>query len=1135
MKTQVRISMLGLLLLIANGVFAQDDSGYNEFRAKMNSIFQYVNKDKVPTGLLSDYGMQLIAPNGFDGIPTDTNYVNFNVWKQLYFGMYDSRINTKITLQEPNPLFANIIARKSLAIMYLNYNILDDTSISRGLLTFNNEQIREVPGAASPYLSKELFVISPYNSSFNSKAVSFTFDRQCYVSNSGFTVTKLEVNFNNGSGFREAQWGIPISCTYSSNGEKEIIFRMTFSNGKNLSSRTKIFVSEPVYTRATGAKSIESIDIPEVNGKHKGGTMQLMHCSDQTNKKYIRPLIIAEDLDISKISDKNINLESLIGDPNLGPVINQLSQLYDIIYIDYKDGLDDINKNASLLRDAINKVNQNLFQVLGTTVADSIYVVGLGMGGLVARVALNMMETNHEQHRVRKLISINTPYRGLNMPAGLQSFIRHIRNVKLGKSSLADIIGQTKMVEALLDSKAMRQMLFYNVNSKVQYDNTEYQNFMNSSNVTRTPLLCQNIAIAGGSPYNNKTLFQPESSILDIHEQYYIINNWFWNLYLFGNLNAKFDFTAKALPNQKDINIYDGHIYLSKRIFFWHVDINLSHIKVNSFPDMYPIDGASGINISLNSLLKKDSSSDTNNKMDEALKIDRFCFIPTVSALGLIDWKDKLSAYYLLPTGENSMCNRYYCTDDNNDYMNLAAFKDILFSELAPQIKGNTKDIWNDTEFFIDNMPNIALMTYNWRFKNNNFQVVSRSGSHAVIRPLKFGVKDEMSVNLSIPFIGLNVDLATKEVSSLELRLQGDEYISKIKNHYQLSRTPDCDTLYWRASEGVIIDKQKGNYMVAHTETALAEAWIEAVISTGGHESTLRKNLKSKKIERVMLVRNKSWIGTNDKGELCQQFEYQLIWSPGDIPEDRLSFCWGSDLEKSGKDTDPVTPPIIIGGGSLGGLSAKLITEGDVEGWGGICMTRHLEKDSISLEDSKLCTDSATVITPTTSVYTNATLPLEPFEPYPDPDPYDPNYPKCPCTVVVVMPTITDGGDITGVLRCSVNDYLGEFHTVKVNDLYAKASLRSSSYSSSPNPANSSLIIKRVEENDVQASTYSMPVPETITAALYNSYGMVRNITFDSSETRVDMNVSDLPEGTYYLNILKEGNVIESQVVFIKH
>jgi hypothetical protein len=60
------------LALACQPLWAQDLSAYYN---KMDSIFQYLNRDDVPSGLLGDYGIDFVDFTAFDGVPSDTNYV----------------------------------------------------------------------------------------------------------------------------------------------------------------------------------------------------------------------------------------------------------------------------------------------------------------------------------------------------------------------------------------------------------------------------------------------------------------------------------------------------------------------------------------------------------------------------------------------------------------------------------------------------------------------------------------------------------------------------------------------------------------------------------------------------------------------------------------------------------------------------------------------------------------------------------------------------------------------------------------------------------------------------------------------------------------------------------------------------
>ncbi len=158
MRTAFRMSYLLLLLLMGNSLLAQNL--LDEFRSKMDFIFQHVDRNRVETGILSDYGYLPVNPNGFNGIPSDTNYVNMDIWKYLYVGMHASQFNAKAKLESPATFFKKVDASNSLAILHLKYNKLDENAVNKGLLKVVDEQIIELQHTVSPYLEKELFAVS---------------------------------------------------------------------------------------------------------------------------------------------------------------------------------------------------------------------------------------------------------------------------------------------------------------------------------------------------------------------------------------------------------------------------------------------------------------------------------------------------------------------------------------------------------------------------------------------------------------------------------------------------------------------------------------------------------------------------------------------------------------------------------------------------------------------------------------------------------------------------------------------------------------------------------------------------------------------------------------------------------------
>ena len=96
--------LLSLVCMIAGWqcAFAEEPALYDTVRAKLDSIFEYVDKNAVPTGLLAEYGFHLAQLDSYNGIPTDSNYVSRMKWEMLYAGLYDSPAHCR------SPGFADI-------------------------------------------------------------------------------------------------------------------------------------------------------------------------------------------------------------------------------------------------------------------------------------------------------------------------------------------------------------------------------------------------------------------------------------------------------------------------------------------------------------------------------------------------------------------------------------------------------------------------------------------------------------------------------------------------------------------------------------------------------------------------------------------------------------------------------------------------------------------------------------------------------------------------------------------------------------------------------------------------------------------------------------------------------------------
>jgi hypothetical protein len=160
--------VLFILLTISIRAIAQDT--ITNYINRVNYIFANVDHSKVSTGLLSDYGLQIILPGYYNGALIDSNEVDINVFRTLYADMDNSRFNSNCTLPSQGTVVSTLKSNipvsgqpVPIASMFINYNELYSNADSIGLVTIRNNQIFDVAGK-NPYTQKALFAACPIQS-----------------------------------------------------------------------------------------------------------------------------------------------------------------------------------------------------------------------------------------------------------------------------------------------------------------------------------------------------------------------------------------------------------------------------------------------------------------------------------------------------------------------------------------------------------------------------------------------------------------------------------------------------------------------------------------------------------------------------------------------------------------------------------------------------------------------------------------------------------------------------------------------------------------------------------------------------------------------------------------------------------
>ncbi len=343
---------------------------------------------------------------------------------------------------------------------------------------------------------------------------------------------------------------------------------------------------------------------------------------------------------------------------------------YDIIYVDWNNGVDYMQRNAYALEEVIKWVNAQ--KPVGSIVQN--VVLGQSMGGVIARYALADMEQDGVNHQTRLFVSHDAPQQGANIPISLQYLYRHLtRQYMQTSTTLFGGFITVPIIEnnfgisnylSILDVPATRQLLSNWSNLSYEIDNTIHTNFYNELKGKGVnpavnggyPINCRNIAISNGAECGVGQGFAPNSDLLnynwnkgltfagDLLSMIYLplggtiagqfIDANFFGVALVGLIPGKstynVNFNAKAMPYGTGNQIYKGKIsYTKKILWLWpKITVNITNVQLNQPAGILPIDSYAGG-------FYNTRFATGNLNVPNLYIRDRFNFIPTTSAIDI--------------------------------------------------------------------------------------------------------------------------------------------------------------------------------------------------------------------------------------------------------------------------------------------------------------------------------------------------------------------------------------------------------------------------------------------------------------------------------------------------------------------
>ncbi|NHB69961.1 hypothetical protein, partial [Perlabentimonas gracilis] len=710
----MQVIATALLVLCLGG-----NSQAQTINEQLDFLFAPLNKSRITTGMLLERGLFPHSPMPFNGTLTDSSYTSPLLQRSLYVGLHSSVVSSAVSMASPEEFYGNLSTASTsgvvLSMLHYNMNRIKENALTTGLLSYHNGQLHDVPGSATPYQPFTLFAVAPVNAEAWGTTVTFTLNSLLRMTNSTAPISQLQIDPGDGGGYRTIAFNTPLSVTYPTAGQKVVRVALTPSGGQTLRSHFRLTVHPTAQPPQPSPYDVsdDAITFEPVTGVHSGGVVFVKYSTSNPSQTLRKPLIVAEGIDPSSVLSfiPNYSFDYFIDKldyVNLGGGISFYDALlseYDIVFLDYTNGVDDIFRNARLLEQVIEWANA---QKANVPDAQPNVVLGVSMGGLVSRVALRRMEVEGKSHDTRLYISLDSPHKGANVPAAYQALAWTI-------NSYLSFIDPS--LSHFLFAPATKQMLkYYPDPANKTFTSSHHNAFMAQYDALGFPTTTRNVAIANGSNAGT-SIFNPYSTLIDAEHTV-----------------GKYTFFVKgyAMPNKQNRIVYTADLEYKVGIGSIGTIRTEGWQTYRSTSSHLPFDGAPGGYYPLSWV------GGLPDEFDSYVNYSNFSFIPIASALGVSSSNpfEVIANQNLIGVGRTSFA-AYYSQASNQSHTQLTPQNArFILHELAGtnlctpisgvSISGSTTVCNTNTTFTLSNVP--AGSTVSWT-RSSNLAYVSGQGT----------------------------------------------------------------------------------------------------------------------------------------------------------------------------------------------------------------------------------------------------------------------------------------------------------------------------------------------------------------------------------------------------------------------
>lgn len=617
---------LSLLLLLAINI-SQSQTINTTYKTQINAKLAGLDKTKVPNSLLINQAMEFAELTDYCGALTTTNWATKGKFTSIYNTLLMSRVQTAVpslvsptvfrtnwdNLREPNKI--------TLSGLYYKYSKFKPDAYPN-YLTNNADIITDkyVGGVwQNPYIDQQVFAVASPILIYKSLALQVTLPASLWYTNQSTAIQSIAIDFGDGLGYQTMALGQILTVNYATSGTFEWKYKLSLTNAQILYSHSKLKIDIPVplipptggatnakiYSTQTVASCADVAVVPFIGTRQYLGvantaTLQIKYAQNDCIIR--KPLIVVEGFDSGLLGIENpfgeVNYIDFLYSTFASYDLYYQSSTYDIIYVNYNKGRDDLKRNAYLVEDIIKWVNTQKANAGSTT---PNVIIGQSMGGVIARYALRDMEVLGQAHQTSLFISHDAPQQGANIPLGVQYFARHLADqfidTPLGdyKINVADGANiSISDIQNLFDSQGTKQLLSNYIDSGFNLNNSAFNTFQTELRGMGYPNQTRNIALSNGNHCANPQEFNPSATLFSLsggasttalttfltvliepitgisfpHIAYEFNEPSLLLGMLPGSSSFSMDFNASALPTAGTSNqIYHGNISYTKVLF----------------------------------------------------------------------------------------------------------------------------------------------------------------------------------------------------------------------------------------------------------------------------------------------------------------------------------------------------------------------------------------------------------------------------------------------------------------------------------------------------------------------------------------------------------------------------------------